>query len=41
MYEANHCKSIFKNQELTKEVYTQVWVELLSTLEKSKANAKI
>ena len=32
---------IFKNQALTKEVYTQIWVELLSTLEKSKANAKI
>ena len=41
MENSNTCKSIFKNQALTKEVYTQIWVELLSTLEKSKDNAKI
>ena len=36
MEKTNICKSIFKNQTLTKEIYTQIWVELILTLEKSK-----
>ena len=41
MSEENLCTSVFKNQTLTKEIYTQIWVELISTLEKSKNNANI
>ena len=36
MEKTNICKSIFKNQTLTKEIYTQIWIELISTLEKAK-----
>lgn len=39
MEKTNICRSFFKNQTLTKEIYTQIWVELILTLEKSKNNA--
>ena len=31
------CKSVFKNGLLTKEDYTRVWIELISTLERRKS----
>ena len=32
-----NCSSVFKNGILTKEDYTQVWIELISTLERIKS----
>ena len=32
-----NCTSVFKNGILTKEDYTQVWIELISTLERIKS----
>ena len=31
------CTSVFKNEILTKEDYTRVWIELISTLERRKS----
>jgi hypothetical protein len=31
------CTSIFKNETLTKEGYTHIWIELISTLERNKS----
>lgn len=31
------CTNIFKNEILTKEDYTRVWIELISTLERRKS----
>ena len=31
------CTSIFKNETLTKEDYTRVWIELISALEHRKS----
>ena len=31
------CTSIFKNETLTKEDYTRIWIELISTLERRKS----
>ena len=31
------CTNIFKNETLTKEDYTQVWIELISALERRKS----
>ena len=31
------CSSFFKNETLTKEDYTRVWIELISTLEHRKS----
>ena len=31
------CTSVFKNETLTKEDYTRVWIELISTLERRKS----
>ena len=30
------CTSVFKNGILTKEDYTNIWIELISTLERGK-----
>ena len=30
------CTSVFKNGILTKEEYTRIWIELISTLERGK-----
>ena len=30
------CTSVFKNEILTKEDYTKIWIELISTLERNK-----
>ena len=30
------CTSIFKNEILTKEVYTNIWIELITALERKK-----
>ena len=32
-----NCTSVFKNKTLTKEDYTNIWVELISTLERRKS----
>ena len=32
-----NCTSIFKNGILTKEDYTNIWIELISTLERRKS----
>ena len=32
-----NCTSVFKNGTLTKEDYTNIWVELISTLERRKS----
>ena len=34
--EQSHIKSVFKNQTITKEEYTHVWIELITQLEKKK-----
>ena len=31
------CTSVFKNEILTKEGYTNIWIELISTLERRKS----
>lgn len=31
------CTSVFKNEILTKEDYTRIWIELISTLERRKS----
>ena len=31
------CTSVFKNKTLTKEDYTRIWIELISTLERRKS----
>ena len=31
------CTSIFKNETLTKEDYTRVWIKLISALERRKS----
>ena len=31
------CTSVFKNEILTKEEYTKIWIELISTLERRKS----
>ena len=31
------CTSVFKNETLTKEDYTRVWIELISALERRKS----
>ena len=31
------CTSIFKNENLTKEEYTRVWIELIQTMERRKS----
>ena len=31
------CSSVFKNKTLTKEDYTQIWVELITALENRKS----
>ena len=31
------CTSVFKNGILTKEEYTKIWIELISTLERRKS----
>ncbi|MBQ8408401.1 MAG: hypothetical protein IJY39_05995 [Clostridia bacterium] len=31
------CTSIFKNEILTKEDYTNIWIELITTLERRKS----
>jgi len=31
------CKNHFKNEPLTKEIYTKIWIELINQLEKSKS----
>ena len=31
------CTSVFKNGILTKEDYTNIWIELISTLERRKS----
>ena len=35
--EKERCISIFKNETLTKEDYTRVWIELISALEHRKS----
>ena len=35
--ESEICTSVFKNETLTKEEYTQVWIELISALERRKS----
>ena len=30
------CTSVFKNEILTKEDYTKIWIELISVLERKK-----
>ncbi len=37
MEEQTHVTSVFKNKTLTKEDYTRVWIELISTLEHGKS----
>ena len=32
-----NCTSVFKNGILTKEDYTRIWIELISTLERNKS----
>ena len=32
-----NCTSVFKNGILTKEDYTRIWIELISTLERTKS----
>jgi hypothetical protein len=32
-----NCISVFKNGALTKEIYTRVWIELISNLERRKS----
>ena len=32
-----NCTSVFKNGILTKEEYTKIWIELISTLERRKS----
>ena len=32
-----NCTSVFKNGILTKEEYTKIWIELISTLERIKS----
>ena len=32
-----NCTSVFKNKTLTKEDYTRIWIELISTLEHRKS----
>ena len=32
-----NCTSVFKNGILTKEDYTRIWIELISTLERGKS----
>ena len=31
------CTSVFKNEILTKEDYTRIWIELISALERNKS----
>ena len=31
------CTSVFKNEILTKEEYTKIWIELISVLERRKS----
>ena len=31
------CTSVFKNEILTKEEYTKIWIELISVLERKKS----
>ena len=37
MKEQTHVTSVFKNQTLTKEDYTRIWIELISALERNKS----
>ena len=37
MKEQTHVTSVFKNKTLTKEDYTRIWIELISTLERRKS----
>ncbi len=32
-----NCTSVFKNEILTKEEYTKIWIELISVLERRKS----
>ena len=31
-----HTTSVYKNEKLTKEIYTQIWIELISKMEQRK-----
>ena len=35
--QSKNCTSVFKNEILTKEDYTRIWIELISTLERRKS----
>lgn len=35
--EPNHIKNVFKNDSITKEEYTRVWIDLINQLEKKKS----
>ena len=37
MEKQSHVISVFKKKELTKEDYTRIWIELISTLERNKS----
>lgn len=37
MEKQSHVISVFKKKELTKEDYTRIWIELISTLERRKS----
>ena len=37
MEKESHVISVFKKKELTKEDYTRIWIELISTLERRKS----
>ena len=37
MEKQSHVISVFKKKELTKEEYTKIWIELISTLERRKS----
>lgn len=37
MEKQSHVTSVFKKKELTKEDYTRIWIELISTLERRKS----